>query len=267
MDIKETLYNEFYSYVKESLESTLKETIEDITSNSNFKYGTDKDKLRVLEYFKEDYAGNGHFNYLKVKGVKYNQGKFEIVKTEFDEVIKICGVNLENTEFGIFQNKNDKEKPFAYKSFVQANSIFTYCLELQIIREFEQAIEGKISNSKLPKEMPSSENFTPNLTIFKNKESHMFFDFLYNDWLKKEKKCRPQLSYIVSVMRKDKSELSITCPSLKDFAYFWNNTYSHPFRLTFKNSKLNLSDEPSAKYQTAFDNRKEYFEREIMHSN
>ncbi len=257
MEFNTAIYEEYRKLVITSLQDFLQATKEAITTNSLYKFGDLQDKLNVIEDLKHDHGT--HFNFLKVKGVHYSKGEFSLIENEFLELIEENRLNLETLDFGIFQNENDEGKPFAYKSYIQVLSILTHCLELQIYREVKQQLE---------KPQPFAENFTPNLTVFKNLESHKFFDFLYNDWLKKIENCRPQLSYIVSAMRKEErsktvNNLRIICP-LKDFAEFWNTSYSHTFKLTFEKSKLNLQDEPSNKHEALFDAHKEYFENNIM---
>ncbi len=261
MKYNTAIYQEFYNFAINSLNNDLLSIKEQIYKNSLFRYGNLEDKINVIEELKQD-TGT-HFNFLRVKGVEYKQGKFQIIETEFKELIDEYRVNLENYNFGLFGNENDNEKPLAYKSYHQVLAILEYCLKLQILNEAKQQLE---------KPQILTEKFKPNLTIFKNRESHLFFDFLFNDWLKDIEACRPQLSYIVWAMTKEKeretekeiNDYAITCPTLGEFANFWN-TYPHIFKLTYKKSKLNLSnDEPSPIHKAPFDNRKKEFKKTLV---
>ncbi len=259
MDYNAAIYEEYHNFVVISLNDTLQETKEAIKNNSLYKYGDLEEKLRVIEDLKNDHAT--HFNFLNVKGVQYNNGGIEILEPEFKELILLHKVNLVTRDNGLFENENDKTKPFAYKGYIQVISILTHCLKLQILMEAKRELENP---------QPLQLNFIPNLTVFKNPESHRFFDYLYNAWLKEIKECRPELSYIVRAMIEPKkgnviNDFAITCPSLKDFAEFWNKTYSsHPFKLKFENSKINLSDYGAKKYEAPFDNHKKYFRDNML---
>ncbi|MDR5591204.1 hypothetical protein [Christiangramia sp. SM2212] len=246
MKLNETLYNEFYSYVNKSLQATLNETIKTITNHSNFKFGNDRDKLEVLDNLKIDFRGDGHFNYLQAKGVSYKNGKFEIVKSEFDEVIETCGVNLETTEFGVFQNENDKLKSFAYKSFHQATCILNYCLELQIIKEFEQAIDGKeFSKKDNQLEFSTHSNKTPH-PIFKDVHYSNLIEYCINEYSENYQVNRVFASVLYQVFRGDMKK-----QNQKLFAEYWNENFSHFYKLKIdkKHSGLDSFEENNTRHK------------------
>lgn len=258
----------FYDLNNDVIEFSLRKTIlEKLERDIDFRCDTDNEKLLYLRKIKQDLVDTIDketcIGIHQLIDIEFKKGKYVLNKNQFFDFIEFflkteTDIEAEITETlkGLrFRKKPEEKREIIGSALNKYNSIapeqltrlsfLMYCL-----------------NTKIAEAQPDI--FKPNLTVFKDTRSHLFFDFLYRDWLKQENKCRPQLSYIVSEMRKKESELSITCPSLEDFAQFWNNNYSHPYRLTFKKSKINLSDEPSKKYETAFDNRKKYFLDELI---
>ncbi len=270
----------FYDHMNEIIEISLKETmLHTLERDLKLRFTTDNDKLSYLLKLKRELIDlidkETNIEVYHLIDIVDSGTRFTLDKCQFMEFCEHW-LNL-NFDFeketsliidkhkGDFETIIEKLKTFNSENKATAPeeitqlSFWMYCINSHLEKVREN--QGK--------------EFKPNLTIFKNSESHRFFDFLYNDWLKDIDNCRPQLSYIVSAMReamrasiKDEKEgiktnrlndFAITCPSLEDFINFWNDNYSHPFRLTFKNSKPNLSDEPGDKYQAPFNNRKMYF--------
>jgi hypothetical protein len=125
----------YFDYLKECLNDTLFDFKEYALSDSRYRYAVNNtEKIDFLQKCKHDYIID-NFNFLNVKGVKYLNGQYELIVDEVKELMLYYGVDLKNETGKLFESKNDLQKPYAYKSFVQVSFALSYCLKLQIINE------------------------------------------------------------------------------------------------------------------------------------
>ncbi|MEH6512057.1 MAG: hypothetical protein V7734_03030 [Maribacter arcticus] len=111
-----------------------------------------------------------------------------------------------------------------------------------------------VLQKKINKEI---QDFNFNSKVFKNAESHLFFETLYKDWLSEEGLPVAALHYIYRMMSQrtsedkkintDKVHKFIIVATQTKFAEYWNATYTpvHPkkIKFTFKsNGNANVSD-------------------------
>ncbi len=234
MNYNTAIYQEFRNYAIDWLNDDLLSIKEQIYKNSLFRYGNLEDKINVIEELKQD-TGT-HFNFLRVKGVEYKQGEFQIIETEFKELIDENRVNLENYNFGLFENENDKDKVLALKSYNQVLFILSYCLKLQILNEAKQQLE----KPQLDFKPNNFEQPTYHHPIFKTAVDEEFF---MNRIKKPGKHKRKFVSCLFDAM------ISKIKVNQSDFAIYWNSQFSeiHKIKVYSKNRfgiDTPLKDEP-----------------------
>ena len=132
-------------------------------------------------------------------------------------------------------------------------------------REYLKHINSRITEKETSTESAEVSSFIPDLTVFKNPESHRFFNYLYENWLKKKPDCRPQLSFILSTMDGNRSKFcgakdyGIVCKKT-EFREFWN-ALPHPYKIGLKkNGAIDLSTDPAAVHKDQYSAIKEAFD-------
>jgi len=156
----------FRSVVLQNLIDTEQQTINNIESHTEFKYGDDFQRLKALKKIGKDYI-TGHFNHLNAKGVDYSTGTVQIVESEFMELINEWKPNLKTycSQTPIFDNELDLKKAPAYKSHFQIISIMAYCLQVQILNDYRENLKDVTSPKTILKNNRD-----------KNKYQHLFKD-------------------------------------------------------------------------------------------
>lgn len=153
--------NKFFDQLNERINSQVaKEYKNDILQLSPYRFAVDsEERISFLYHLKADDMPI-HHNPLTIKGVKYENGKCELIESEIEELIEEYNINLSNYDFGEFQNERDKEKPFGLKSFRRMENAVFDCLRTQIINEM-------IKDLKDPNRIldTSKKNFKPFRTI------------------------------------------------------------------------------------------------------
>lgn len=226
------LYREFYSLIESCISNHL-EYLKGNLENSDFLYGDASLKLKIIEELINN-EKTFDFNHHKAKGVIYNGGTPELVKSEIEELINYCGVNLEHTKYGLFNSKHDIEKPPAYKSKHQFLLMIQYALTIQFYTIEKEKI--KIGYTEFENQ------------IFNDAKSQKFFENeIVNKWLIDEKNIKTALSYAFRRMKNYPNEepftsLKIICKATFFVSEYWNIRYPHILKIDNpKNPKFEKS--------------------------
>lgn len=227
----------FLKFAEDSLQNVLSEFKTELIRSTGYKYAiNNKDRIRYLKKIKNDYIPV-NVNISMIKGVKYSEGKLGLIESEIDELIKYYGVNIEDIEYGLFNNPTDNSKPLGWRSSSMVICCLDYCLRLQIINEIISDL--KQLNFKNP-------DGNLKFLITDQINSEVFFNYIVDNWLSDEPHKLTALKHITFKMlaRNNFEDMpfKIIC-TLTDFAEHWNKNYSHILTLSnIKNPKLNECD-------------------------
>jgi hypothetical protein len=238
---------QFYQLLTNCLNETNNTFITEITNRTEYKFAvSNSEKIEFIKTLKNDYLLDNINPYNDVMGVNYTNKTVVINKAEVTHLIKLYGVNLVNTNYGLFNNENDQTKSLAWRSHQIVICTIDYCLKLQIINSLIDSLHTTEKGNII---------FLNNHNV----NSEAFFKYLVNVWLLNEPHKPKALSCIVYNMlhRNTESETSYKIiSSVTHFTEYWNETYSEITRLYFenpRNSKLNqFNDTKDNSYQNKF---------------